>query len=194
MAVVKQTPLLGVDDCKIFPITEDTAGNFTCGEGIDVPGIKQISLTLEIDEQELTGDEKTLAVSSKIKSVTFNSEYAKLSQEVLKVLTGGKVTDGEDVSTFELTEGSVPGYFQFQAQIKGTDDIIGGDCHICIYKAKATAIPINGTEGSYATYTFDGKGVYTECKWNSVDGESKLIAIDFNQTSKDLAAKTYAGV
>ncbi|MGN0192609.1 MAG: hypothetical protein ACI4CY_03685 [Candidatus Gastranaerophilaceae bacterium] len=188
MTVSKKTALLGVNDLKIFPITKDDSSAFTCGNGIDVPGVRQISVTFEIDEKELTGDEKTLAVSSKIKSVTFTSEYAELSLDVLAALSGGTVEtpSSADAQNFSLGENGKPGYFQLQAKIDGTDSINGGDCHICIYKAKVTAMPINGVQSDFATYTFDGKGVFTEHKF---DSESKLIDIDFHATAKDLSAK-----
>lgn len=50
-------------------------------------------------------------------------------------------------------------------------------------------MPINGVEGDFATYTFEGKGVYTEYKFAS---KAKLIDVDFNATAKELAAKTSA--
>lgn len=190
MALVTKTALFGVDDCKIFEITKDDATGFTCGTGIDVPGIRQASITFEIDEKELMGDEKTLAVSSKIKSITFNAEYAQLSLDVLALLSGGTVTaTGTTKQTFSLGSNGASSqkYFQFQAQIKGVD--FGGDVQICIYKAKATAIPINGTQGDYATYTFDGKGVFTEYVFTT---ENKLVDIDFNKPAGTLAAKVSA--
>ena len=85
MAVSKKTALLGVDDCKIYPITADTSSTFTCGTGVDVPGIKQISVTLEVDEKELTGDERTLATSAKIKSVTFNLKGNLATEDMVKL-------------------------------------------------------------------------------------------------------------
>ena len=70
MAIKTVTKLFGVDDAKLFPITEDSAEKFTCGNGVDLPGVRQISLTYEIEEKSLTGDEKVLDISNKIKSVT----------------------------------------------------------------------------------------------------------------------------
>ena len=97
MALKTVTKLFGVDDAKLFPVTEDSETQFTCGTGIDLPGVRQISLTYEIEEKSLTGDEKVLDVSNKIKSVSFNIEYAKLSLEVLAQLTGGSYsTSGSD--------------------------------------------------------------------------------------------------
>ncbi|MBQ2643975.1 hypothetical protein IJG14_00200 [bacterium] len=193
MTISKKTALLGVNDLKIFPITKDDSTAFTTGNAIDVPGIRQISITFDIDEKELTGDEKTLAISSKIKGVTFNSEYAELSLDVLSALSGGSVststTDSVETASFSFGDGNLPDYFQLQAKIDGTDSIVGGDCHICIYKAKVTAMPINGVQGDFATYTFDGKGVYTQYQFS---GQSKLIDIDFHSSAKVLTAKTSA--
>ncbi|MGN0014235.1 MAG: hypothetical protein ACI37T_02315 [Candidatus Gastranaerophilaceae bacterium] len=194
MTISKKTALLGVNDLKIFPVTKDDSTGFTTGSAIDVPGIRQISVTFDIDEKELTGDEKTLAVSSKIKSVSFTSEYAELSLDVLGALSGGKVSvasgSSSETATFSFSDGDKPSYFQLQAKIDGTDSITGGDCHICIYKAKVTAMPINGVQSDFATYTFEGKGVYTEYLFGGTS--SKLIDIDFNSTAKELTAKTSA--
>ena len=194
MALKTVTKLFGVDDAKLFPVTEDSETQFTCGEGIDLPGVRQISLTFEIDQKELTGDEKTLAVSSKIKSVTFNSEYAELSLDVLAALSGGSVsTSGSadtESATFSFSDGDLPKYFQLQAKINGTDSIVGGDCHIILYKCKASAIPINGVQNDFATYTFDGKGVFTEYKFGSTSPKAKLLDINFNAKAKELSAIT----
>lgn len=191
MTISRKTALLGVNDLKLFPITQDDSTAFTTGSAIDVPGVRQISVTFDIDEKELTGDEKTLAVSSKIKAVSFTSEYAELSLDVLSALSGGNVSTATvsnvETATFSIGSGDKPAYFQLQAKIDGTEDITGGDCHICIYKAKVTAMPINGVQGDFATYTFEGKGVYTQHLFSN---KSKLIDIDFNSAAKELSAKT----
>ncbi len=192
MALKTVTKLFGVDDAKLFPVTEDSEAQFVCGEGIDLPGVRQISLTYEIEEKSLTGDEKVLEVSNKIKSVTFNMEYAKLSLEVLAQLTGGTyTTTGEDdsaVGSYTFGGGDLPNYFQLKAQILDTSND-GGDVHFCIYKAKATAIPINGVQNDFATLTFDGKGVYTEHEFGEEGNkQTKLMDIEIHAKAKDLTA------
>ena len=196
MALKTVTKLFGVDDAKLFPVTEDSETKFTCGDGIDLPGVRQISVTYEMEEKSLTGDEKVLEVSNKIKSVTFNMEYAKLSLEILAQLTGGSYTktgsDDDEVGTFSFGGGDLPNYFQLKAQILDTSND-GGDVHFCIYKAKA-AIPINGVQDDFATLTFDGKGVYTEHEFG-VEGskQTKLIDIEIHSKAKDLTATVDAG-
>lgn len=197
MALKTVTKLFGVDDAKLFPVTEDSETKFTCGDGIDLPGVRQISVTYEMEEKSLTGDEKVLEVSNKIKSVTFNMEYAKLSLEILAQLTGGSYTktgSGDDeVGTFSFGGGDLPNYFQLKAQILDTSND-GGDVHFCIYKAKATAIPINGVQDDFATLTFDGKGVYTEHEFGAEGSkQTKLIDIEIHSKAKDLTATVDAG-
>lgn len=192
MALKTVTKLFGVDDAKLFPVTEDSEAQFVCGEGIDLPGVRQISLTYEIEEKSLTGDEKVLEISNKIKSVTFNMEYAKLSLEILAQLTGGTyTTTGEDdsaVGSYTFGGGDLPNYFQLKAQILDTNND-GGDVHFCIYKAKATAIPINGVQNDFATLTFDGKGVYTEHEFGEEGNkQTKLMDIEIHAKAKDLTA------
>ena len=82
---------------------------------------------------------------------------------------------------------------ELQAKIDGTDSIVGGDCHIIIYKCKASAIPINGVQSDFATYTFDGKGVFTEHKFGTSSPKAKLVDINFNAKAKDLTAVTSSG-
>ncbi len=195
MALKTVTKLFGVDDAKLFPITEDSADKFTCGSAIDLPGVRQISLTYEIEEKSLTGDEKVLEVSNKIKSVAFNMEYAKLSLEVLAQLTGGSYStsgsDDAETGTFSFGGGDLPNYFQLKAQILDTSNE-GGDVHFCIYKAKATAIPLNGVQDDFATLTFDGRGVYTEHEFgDSTNKQTKLIDIEIHAKAQDLSATTH---
>ena len=194
MALTTVTKLFGVDDAKLFPVTEDSEDKFTCGSGIDLPGVRQISLTYEIEEKSLTGDEKVLEISNKIKSLSFNIEYAKLSLEVLAQLTGGSFTksgtDDTEVGTFSFGGGNLPNYFQLKAQILDTSND-GGDVHFCIYKAKATAIPLNGVQDDFATLTFDGKGVYTEHEFGEEGNkQTKLIDIEIHAKAKELSATT----
>ena len=194
MSLKTVTKLFGVDDAKLFPILEDSEAQFTCADGIDLPGVRQISLTYEIEEKSLTGDEKVLDVSNKIKSVTFNMEYAKLSLEVLAQLTGGKysttTTDSEEVGTFTFGGGDLPNNFQLKSQILDTSKD-GGDVHFCVYKAKATAIPLNGVQDDFATLTFDGKGVYTEHEFGTGDNkQTRLIDIEIHSKAKALTATT----
>lgn len=195
MTIQTVTKSYGVDDFKIFPITQDTKDGFTCGTAIDCVGVKQVSITFEAEEKDLTGDEMTLDTISKVKSLTVSTELAKLNLEAMELFTGGKLTTDTDSATLSIGSNASGNqkYFQAQFQIKATDND-GGDLHYIVYKAKATSTPINGTEDDYATFTVDLKGVYTTCDKFPVGDttEQKLVDIKINKTATDLAAVVVA--
>lgn len=192
MAIKTVTKVYGVDDFKMFPITQDDTEGFVCGEAIDGVGVKQVSITFEADEKDLTGDEMTLDTMSKVKSVTVSTELAKLNLEAMELFTGGTLTNSTDSATLSIGSNASGNqkYFQAQFQIKATDNE-GGDLHYIVYKSKATSTPINGTEDDYATFTVDLKGVYTTYdKFPAKDDttEQKLVDIKVNKTVTPLAA------
>lgn len=190
MAVKKVTKVYGVDDFKLFPITQDDDTTFTCGNAIDAVGVKQVSITFEADEKDLTGDEMTLDTIAKVKSIIVSTEIAKLNLDALALFTGGTVTDSTNSSTLSIGSNASGNqrYFQAQFQIKTTDNE-GGDLHYIVYKAKATSTPINGTEDDYATFTIDCKGVFTTHKFGTgTAAEQKLVDIQINETVTALAA------
>lgn len=191
MALQTVTSVYGVDDFKVYPITQDDADGFACGEAIDMVGVKQVSITFEADDQELTGDEMTLATTNKIKSITISSEVAKLNLEAMALFSGGTVTNSTDSATLSIGSNASGNqkYFQAQFQIKQTDNV-GGDLHFIAYKTKATSTPINGTEGAYATFTIDLKGVFTTYDGFPAEDdktEQKLVDIKVNKTVTALA-------
>jgi hypothetical protein len=196
MAIQTVTKVFGVDDFKVFPVTQDTAESFTCGEAIDCVGVKQVSITFEADEKELTGDEMTLDTMSKVRSITISTELAKLNLEAMALFTGGSIITDTDSTTLSIGSNASGNqkYFQAQFQIKATDNE-GGDLHYIAYKTKATSTPINGTEDDYATFTVDLKGVYTTyAGFAGANGttEQKLVDIKVNKTITELAAVTSA--
>ena len=190
MTIKKVTKVYGVDDFKLFPITQDDDSAFTCGTAIDGVGVKQVSITFEADEKDLTGDEMTLDTIAKVKSITVSTEIAKLNLDAMALFTGGTVTDATTSSTLSIGSNASGNqkYFQAQFQIKTTDNE-GGDLHYIVYKAKATSTPINGTEDDYATFTIDCKGVFTTHKFGTgTAAEQKLVDIKINETITALAA------
>ena len=113
-------------------------------------------------------------------------EYAKLSLEVLAQLTGGTYsTSGEDdtaVGSFTFGGGDLPSYFQLKAQILDTSND-GGDIHFCI------------VQDDFATFTFDGRGVYTEHEFGAEGSkQTKLMDIEIHAKAQNLAATQDAGV
>lgn len=158
MALGKESFFYGVADLKIFPITADTASTYTLGDGIDIPGVKNFSVEPNIDSKTLSGDEKDMAVVTKIKSFKFSAEHAKLSLDALKALQGGRITaTGETQQKYSFQDGDKPEYFQLQASVTDADV---GSVTLVLYKCKIESYPVAGKEGDFSTFSFSGTAVF----------------------------------
>ena len=52
----KETITLGIRDLKISPVLKDDSTGVEYGAPVDVPGVKEMTITIIKDEKELTGD------------------------------------------------------------------------------------------------------------------------------------------
>ena len=187
MTVKTTSKVFGIDDIKIYPITEDTETAYTVGDAIDVPGAKNLSIDLEIEEKDLTGDNIVLDVYSNIKKATFNVGFAKLSLELLKAALGGRlVSSGSTPSgkqVFSLQSGDKPSYFQLAAQVANIDE---GSLRINIMKCRISAAPLSAVENDFATYSLSGSAVFTSKKFIRSGISAPLlfdISIDETETA-----------
>lgn len=162
MTVRTTSKIFGIDDVKIYPISADTETSYTVGEGIDVPGAKNLNINLEIEEKDLTGDNIVLDVYSNIKKATFSVEFAKLSLDILKATLGGNLaqsgTSPSGKQIFSLQSKNKPAYFQLAAQVTNTD---AGSMRINIMKCRITAAPLSAVENDFANYSLSGSAVFT---------------------------------
>ena len=151
------TKLFGVDDVRIYPIKKDCEEEYSCARGIELPGVRQVSLTYEIDEKPIEDETKALEITSKIKSIRFYAENANL-----------KPTEVRKINCEQC---------QIKMQILDrTKD--GGDVHFVIYNA-CVSVALN-TDNRCSILAI---GEYTMHKFN---GKRKLIDIDIHHTPKDL--------
>ncbi len=187
MSVKTSSKVFGIDDVKIYPITLDSVDSYTVGSAIDVPGAKSLSINLEIEEKNLTGDNLVLDVASTIKKATFNVEFAKLSLDILKTALGGKLVESGTTpngkQTFSLQSGLKTAYFQLAAQVTNTDE---GSIRINIMKCKINASPISASENDFANYTLSGSAVFTTKAFTRQTNSAPLlfdIVIDETQTA-----------
>lgn len=183
MALSRVTKLYGVADAKIFPLTSDTTSALTYGAAIDVPGIQSVKLTPNYEDKELKGDDAVLEADTKLLSIDFSFQHAKLSFDALAVLEGGTVADSgvspNQKSTYSQTTASKPQYFKFEAQVRYVD-IAAGDVHLVLYKAKAGKVDIEVKGDDYVIASVSGKAIGT-----IKDGKVKDIVI--NETEVAIA-------
>lgn len=116
-------------DARIWPMLTDNIGSSpTYGEGIDVPGINNVTVEPEFISAVLKGDAKTLARRARIDSMNFSAGYSLLNLDVLGALWNAQVTDPATTSDPQVLElqgaGSLP-YFAFGFSILDAEVGIG---------------------------------------------------------------------
>lgn len=162
MPISHQTKLYGFQDCKLYPVTADTAGgSITYGSGVDIPGVKTLELTGSVNSKSLRGDNQLLDQFSTLGDLSGKITHAKLSQDILAAVLGGSVVDAgsgtTETATWALTGASAPKYFKIEGRTP-TDgvDTIGGDAHLIFAKCILTNFPAFGfAEEDYQNFTLE---------------------------------------
>lgn len=178
MPVSHISKVFAVEDAKIGKMTADVAASPpTYAALVDVPGIKSVTVSGDIDTKELRGDNTLLDVFSKLTNVSVSIEHAKLSLDVLPVLLGGATVDSgtgsTEVATYGLTGNDSFNYFKLEAKTPaGGVDTIGGDAHFVFYKCMLSSFPDLGmAEEDYRTSAFEVRAtpiIGTGNKWFDV--------------------------
>ena len=152
---------LGVSDLKISKLLKDDETGVEYSAPMDIPGVQEITLTLTVDEKELTGDATTLAYYSKKKGYDVSFNNAQLSLEVMSLISGSVLTTNEEASvvksvTVEDGGEDTPSYFALEFKPEDIDGV--ADYHRQLYKVRGS-YDITFRESDYAICNFNGKGI-----------------------------------
>lgn len=187
MPLSRVTKLYAVQDGKIAPLTSDPDGGTpTYGALVDVPGIKSVEISGDVEVKELRGDNTLLDSDASISNVTVAFPHAKLSLDVLKVLMSSTVTDSGSTpaqkSVWKMTKTSKPLPFKFEAvtPVSG-GDVIGGDVHFTLHKCIMSSFPGLGlAEEDYRT-------IENECRAVPLISTGEWIDVTINETAAAIA-------
>lgn len=158
MPVDHNTPWFGVNDCKLRKVlTDPSVGSATYATRIDVPGIKSVAISGDVNSNELRGDGQRLDRQSVLGGLTLSFEFAKSALDVFALVAGGTVVDAgvtpNLTASWKLKGTDQMSTFEFEAQTTGTG---GGDGHIILHKVVLTSFPELGmSEEDYQTYTVE---------------------------------------
>lgn len=187
MAISHVSKLYAVEDAKIAAVTADPSGGTTTyGSLVDVPGIKSVTISGNVNTVELRGDNSLLDANSTLTNITLIFEYAKLSLDALDILAGGAVTDAgtgsTETATYDLLRTDALGYFKFEAKTPtaGVDEV-AGDAHITLWKCMLSSFPEFGmAEEDYQTFSVSAIAVprLSDNKW---------LQVKFNETAAAIA-------
>jgi hypothetical protein len=188
MALARFSKVFAVEDAKIAELTADpSGGTATYGTLVDVPGIKEVTLSGTVNAKELRGDNSLLDAFSVLQSLTISVSHAKISVDVLNVLLGGTITESgvtpNQKTVWGLAGTDTPNYFKFEAKTPDNgSDFIGGDAHMLVHKAVVSGLPdIGFAEEDYRIVGFDAIAsplLATGRKW---------LDVVFNETSSAIA-------
>lgn len=140
MPISHITKVFAVEDAKISPLTADPAGGTTTyGTALDMPGIKSVGMSFDIENKQLRGDNALMDENSILIGLGLSVEWAKLALDVQAALLGGTVTDSGTtpnmVATYKRLGTNRLSYFKFEAATPEDGvDTIGGDYHLVVYK------------------------------------------------------------
>lgn len=186
MALAHTSKLFAVQDAKIAKLTSDPSGGSPVfATSIDVPGIKSVEVSFEINNVELRGDNTRLDSDSVLGGISVSFEHAKVSLDVLAAMIGGTVTDSgttpNQVATLSRLSTDAFNYFKLEAKTPTNGvDFSGGDAHLIIWKLKLTDYSIGFAEEDY--YTFEG-----EASGSTLLSNNKIFDIVLNETQAAVA-------
>lgn len=158
MAVSSVTKLYSTEDAKIQRLlTDPVGGTATYGPLIDIPGIRQVGLTPQIESKQLRGDNRELDNDSTLVACEISWEQAKLSYEALAALLGGTFSSGRYV---RKGSDAIPSWrMGWKTPTSGGDDI-DGDVHFGVTKGKITAYTLGTAFEDYQILTATARCVF----------------------------------
>lgn len=174
MAVSHITKVYGVTDARISKLLTDPAGGSpTYGSSIDVPGIKTVQITGNIDTKELRGDNQLLDLNAVLTSVEVAVTNAKMSLDVLAAFFAAVITDSgttpNQIASLDILGSSLPQYFRLEAKTPtGGADVSTGDVHFTLWKCILSSFPDLGhDEEDYRIVGFSARAtpLISNNKW-----------------------------
>lgn len=161
MALKHFSKVFAVRDAKIQPLTQDEEGAApTYGTAIDVPGIKSVTVSGDVETKQLRGDNKQLDADSTLTNVNVEFEYAKLSLDIIAAALTSTITDS-GVTPAQKSQLDILGAvkfapFKFEAVSVGADPL-NGDVFVTLWKVVLSSFPELGmSEEDYKTNPLSG--------------------------------------
>ena len=156
----EKTITLGIRNLKISSLIKDDSTGVEYAAPIDVPGVKELTITTIEDEKELTGDGVILDTYNKKKGFDVSFKNAQLSQAVMDIINGSTTTEsgtsGDKVYTTVDKPDNQPGYFALEF---APERSVGEkDYHRVLFKVSGT-YQEEYAEEDYMVCSFTGKGV-----------------------------------
>lgn len=161
MVMNKNLILLTIADLKVSKLLKDDETGVEYAAPVDVPGVKDVKMTLITDEKTHKGDGVTLATSRKKTEYDVSFSNAVFNFDIMALIDGSTVqTSGSgDTETVYIEDSAdeVANYFALEMHVTSVDGE-AADYHQTLYKVRG-GYDIEHKEDDYAVCSFTGKGV-----------------------------------
>ncbi|MFF9205144.1 phage tail protein [Streptomyces sp. NPDC014986] len=187
MPISRVTKLYAVEDAKIFPLLSDPEGGApSYGAGIDVPAIKAMEISGDVETKELRGDNRLQDVESALSNVTVAFPHGKLSLDAMAALMLSTVTDAgttpNQSTEWEMADDVRLLPFKLVGKTPtGGADQLGGDVHFTLHKCVLSSFPGLGlAEEDYRTIEPEARAV-------PLISTGKWLTVRINETAAAIA-------
>lgn len=175
---------IGIIDCKIASITEDSSSTLTYGTLVDVP-IMNLNITDNYENYELKHDNRVQHIESILQTAELSGTISRVSLDVLAILEGGSVaatgTGANEVQTYTVDNTDTPAFFKLEiksdrAHADGGDV---ADVHIIYKKCQITSLDKEVGE-DFTKINFTAKAIPTI-------NDNVIKQVVFNETAADIS-------
>jgi hypothetical protein len=180
VTLAHSTVIRGISDAGLYPLTADTTGSLTYGTKVDVVGIRQLTLTPELDQSEIDGDDVTIDSRAKLKKFSGKAKAAKIHLDVLSKLLGSTVTDSgstpNQLATLTVAAADVIPKFKIAGQGSQVDTGLAAVTFTAYKCALTGGLELQLQTGDYLVFDFEFDAVFT------TNTPSKILDIVFQET------------
>lgn len=185
MPLSHNTKLFGVKDAKIYPITSDPVGGATVyGTGIDVPGVKSVSIGGDVTNSMLRGDNTLLDADSVLGAVSGTITFAKKALDIMAAVLGGTVVDSgatpAQIASWALPAPGTRLPTWGMTVVTAAADPVAGDTMFSVYKCVISSFPGSGVaEEDYQTMSVDYVAMprLSDSKWQGEAIRETTVAL-----------------
>lgn len=141
--MARQVVLRGIREMIGAPWT--STGNY--GTSFDISGVREGSLELELETDQLEGDDEVIDRYSRVIAVNVSFQQGRVDLEAASELTGGTFDTGADYDQFLLDGENDPPYIGLAFKVRASD---GKEVHYFLPKTKLSGnLSLTAAYGSY---------------------------------------------
>lgn len=178
--------LLGLGDCRVAKLTADIPATLTYDTLIDIPGIMEFKVDLNLKTSENEGDGRLTAAETVCIGGDFSFSCDRFPSKAVQMMMGASVADtGTTPSNiqhvvFDPTH-SYP-YFKIEGQSLRAQGTIT-DVHFVAWKCKLSKLSVDGLKGASGFVHVSGSGKILKPNFTATASVPGMLSFIGNETT-----------